>query len=163
MSKPARTAGRSVARSVAAGWLAVQATLGLLPGVTQAQEAVAASPVGLWRTIDDTSGQAKALVRITEHDGALQGRIERLLLELPDAVCVACPGELKGRAVVGLTILRGLRREGEAWTGGEVLDPNNGKTYRAQLRLAEGGQRLQLRGYVGMPSLGRTQTWQRER
>jgi uncharacterized protein (DUF2147 family) len=163
MSKPARTAVRWGARSVAAGWLAVQAALGLLPGVAQAQEAVVASPVGLWRTIDDTSGQAKALVRITEHDGALQGRIERLLLESPDAVCVACPGELKGRAVVGLTILRGLRREGEAWTGGEVLDPNNGKTYRAQLRLAEGGQRLQLRGYVGMPSLGRTQTWQRER
>lgn len=121
------------------------------------------TPVGLWRTIDDASGQARALVRITERDGALIGRIERLLVESPDVLCEACPGELKGRPVVGLTILRGLRREGDAWTGGEVLDPNNGKTYRAQLRLAEAGQKLQLRGYLGLPSLGRTQTWLRER
>jgi uncharacterized protein (DUF2147 family) len=134
----------------------------LTPGV-QANDPTPGTPVGLWRTIDDTSGQARALVRITERDGALIGRIERLLVESPDALCEACPGELKGRPVVGLTILRGLRREGDAWTGGEVLDPNNGKTYRAQVRLAEAGQKLQLRGYLGLPSLGRTQTWQRER
>ncbi len=143
--------------------LAVLSVLVLWATTAQAQEPASASPLGLWRTIDDTSGQARALVRITERDGVLLGRIERLLLEPPDAVCEACPGELKGRPVVGLTILRGLRREGEAWTGGEVLDPNNGKTYRAQVRLAEAGQKLHLRGYVGLPSVGRTQVWQRER
>jgi len=91
------------------------------------------------------------------------GRIERLLVDPPDATCQACTGDLKGRPVVGLTILQGLRREGEVWAGGEVLDPNNGKVYKAQVRLAEAGERLQLRGYVGVPSLGRTQTWRRER
>ena len=121
------------------------------------------SPVGLWRTIDESSGQARALVRIEEREGALVGRIERLLVDSPDATCQACTGDLKGRPVVGLTILQGLRREGEVWAGGEVLDPNNGKVYKAQVRLAEAGERLQLRGYVGVPSLGRTQTWRRER
>jgi uncharacterized protein (DUF2147 family) len=135
----------------------------ILAGPAGASDPSGATPVGLWRTIDDSSGQAKALVRIAERDGVLVGRIERLLVDVPDAVCEACPGELKGRPVVGLTILKGLRREGESWTGGDVLDPNNGKTYKAQLRLADGGQRLQLRGYVGTPALGRTQTWQRER
>jgi uncharacterized protein (DUF2147 family) len=128
-----------------------------------AQTASAASPVGLWRTIDDASGQAKALVRISEREGALVGRIERLLVDPPESLCQACPGELKGRPVVGLTILQGLRREGEAWGGGNVLDPNDGKTYKAQARLIDAGERLQVRGYVGMPALGRTQTWLRER
>ena len=128
-----------------------------------AQTASAASPVGLWRTIDDASGQAKALVRISEREGALVGRIERLLVDPPESLCQACPGDLKGRPVVGLTILQGLRREGEAWGGGNVLDPNDGKTYKAQARLIDAGERLQVRGYVGMPALGRTQTWLRER
>jgi uncharacterized protein (DUF2147 family) len=128
-----------------------------------AQTASAASPVGLWRTIDDATGQAKALVRITEREGALIGRIERLLVDPPESLCQACPGELKGRPVIGLTILQGLRRDGEAWGGGNVLDPNDGKTYKAQARLIDAGERLQVRGYVGMPALGRTQTWLRER
>jgi uncharacterized protein (DUF2147 family) len=128
-----------------------------------AQGESAASPVGLWRTVDDASGQAKALVRISEREGALVGRIEQLLVDPPDALCQACPGDLKGKPVVGLTILKGLRRDGEAWSGGEVLDPKDGKTYKAQARLADSGNKLQVRGYVGVPTLGRTQTWQRER
>lgn len=131
----------------------------------QAQRAapVQATPVGLWRTFDERSGQAKALVRIEERDGTLVGRIERLLADPADATCQACTGELKGRPVVGLTILQGLRRDGEVWSGGDVLDPNDGRFYKAQVRVAEAGERLQLRGYLGVPSLGRTQTWRRER
>ena len=146
------------------GWvLAMAAALSPAQARAQGQAQAQASPVGLWRTMDESSGQAKALVRIEERNGTLVGRIERLLVDPENATCQACTGELKGKPVVGLTILQGLRREGEVWSGGEVLDPNNGKFYKAQVRLAEAGDRLQLRGYMGVPSLGRTQTWRRER
>ena len=149
---------------VTLGWvLAMAAALSPAQARAQGQVQAQASPVGLWRTIDQASGQAKALVRIEERNGALVGRIERLLVDPANSTCQACSGELKGKPVVGLTILNGLRREGEVWSGGEVLDPNDGKSYKAQVRLAEAGERLLVRGYVGVPSMGRTQTWSRER
>ncbi|MFO0120804.1 MAG: DUF2147 domain-containing protein [Burkholderiales bacterium] len=147
---------------VTLGWVLAMAAA-LSPAQAQGQAQAQASPVGLWRTMDESSGQAKALVRIEERNGTLVGRIERLLVDPESATCQACTGELKGKPVIGLTILNGLRREGELWSGGEVLDPNNGKFYKAQVRLAQAGEQLQVRGYVGVPSLGRTQTWRRER
>lgn len=147
---------------VTLGWVLAMAAA-LSPAQARAQGQAQASPVGLWRTMDESSGQAKALVRIEERNGTLVGRIERLLVDPENATCQACTGELKGKPVVGLTILQGLRREGELWSGGEVLDPNNGKFYKAQVRLAQAGEQLQVRGYVGVPSMGRTQTWRRER
>ena len=147
---------------VTLGWVLAMAAA-LSPAQAQGQAQAQASPVGLWRTMDESSGQAKALVRIEERNGTLVGRIERLLVDPENATCQACTGELKGKPVVGLTILQGLRREGELWSGGEVLDPNNGKFYKAQVRLAQAGEQLQVRGYVGVPSMGRTQTWRRER
>ncbi|MFN5510495.1 MAG: DUF2147 domain-containing protein [Burkholderiales bacterium] len=147
---------------VTLGWVLAMAAA-LSPAQAQGQAQAQASPVGLWRTMDESSGQAKALVRIEERNGTLVGRIERLLVDPESATCQACTGELKGKPVIGLTILNGLRREGELWSGGEVLDPNNGKFYKAQVRLAQAGEQLQVRGYVGVPSMGRTQTWRRER
>nr|WP_239062004.1 DUF2147 domain-containing protein [Ideonella livida] len=122
------------------------------------------SPVGLWKSIDDDSGQEKSLVRITEAGGVVSGRIERLLdpSVKPGAVCEKCSDERKGQPVVGLQILRNLRQDaGEPgiWTGGEVLDPANGKTYRTRLKPVDGGRKLELRGYIG--PFYRTQTWLR--
>lgn len=130
-----------------------------LGGGAQAQTA---SPVGLWRTIDDATQQPKALVRIVDQGGALVGRIEKILTAQADAVCEQCTDERKGKPVQGMTILTGLKPSGEEWTGGEVLDPNNGKVYKARIKLADAGRKLELRGYVGVPALGRTQTWLRE-
>jgi uncharacterized protein (DUF2147 family) len=121
-----------------------------------------ATPVGLWRSIDDETRQPKALIRIVEQDGALVGRIERILTEKTDAVCDQCTDERKGQRVQGMVILQGLRSAGDEWTGGEILDPNNGKVYRARLRMAEGGSKLDVRGFVGVAVFGRTQTWLRE-
>ncbi len=120
------------------------------------------NPVGLWKTIDDDTKQAKSLIRITESGGQLSGRIEKLLTEKADAVCEQCTGDLKDKPVVGMTILRGLKKGEEWWEGGNILDPNNGKTYRSRLKVLEGGEKLELRGYIGTPLLGRTQTWIRE-
>jgi uncharacterized protein (DUF2147 family) len=133
--------------------------LGLAPA---AQAQSADSPVGLWRTVDDETKQAKALIRIAEQGGALVGRIERILVGAADAVCEACTDHRKGQPVQGMTILTGLKKDGDAWSGGEILDPKNGKVYKAKLSLAEGGRRLDVRGFVGVAAFGRTQTWLRE-
>jgi uncharacterized protein (DUF2147 family) len=121
-----------------------------------------AAPAGLWKTIDDDGKTEKSLVRIVEGNGVLTGKIEKVLdpTSKPDAVCDKCTDERKDQPIVGLTILRNLKRgDGEWWEGGDVVDPKNGKTYKARLRTVDDGKKLEMRGYVGMPMLGRTQTW----
>lgn len=121
------------------------------------------SPVGLWKNIDDKTGEAKALIRIEEADGVLNGRIEAVLTPgRADAVCEKCEGELEDKPIRGMQILAGLRKVGDWWEGGTILDPNNGKSYKSQLRTIEGGSKLEVRGFIGMPILGRTQTWVRQ-
>ena len=148
---------RTILRSAAFG----AALAGLLaPAAASAQQLD--SPVGLWKTIDDETKQAKALIRIVEQGGALVGRIEKILTDKADAVCDLCPDDRKGKPVQGMTILTGLKKDGDEWTGGEILDPNNGKLYRAKAKLADGGRKLDVRGFIGIALVGRTQTWLRE-
>ncbi len=120
------------------------------------------SPVGLWQTIDDVTNKPTALVRITEQDGRLQGRIDKLILPPgadPNPSCRACTGALKDQPLVGLTILSGLKKDGASYSGGDILDPNNGKTYRSKLTVQDGGKKLDVRGYIGTPMFGRSQVW----
>lgn len=136
--------------------------LALLAGAAAAQGAP--SPVGLWKTYSDRTGQADGLVRITEANGELEGRIERVLsppAPSPNPLCEACTGALRNQPVVGLRILHGMRADGDVWSGGEILDPDDGRVYRCTLRLTDGGRKLEVRGYVGVPLFGRTQVWQR--
>jgi uncharacterized protein (DUF2147 family) len=128
----------------------------LLPALAFAQ----ATPVGLWKTIDDDGKTAKSLVRISEQSGTLVGSIDQLLdpTAPPDARCDKCSDDRKGKPVVGLQIIRGVKAEGDGlWGGGEILDPNNGKTYRTRLKPVDGGKKLEMRGYIG--PFFRTQTW----
>lgn len=121
-----------------------------------------ASPVGLWRTISDKTGKPAAIVEISEKNGEYVGRIVKLLEKDPDSVCDKCTDARKGQPIVGMVFLSGLKADGDEYTGGEILDPAEGKVYRAKMRLAEGGTRLLVRGFIGFSLLGRTQTWQRE-
>lgn len=128
-----------------------------------AAQAALRSPVGLWKTIDDETGKAKALIRIRETQGTLSGTVEKLIDPAePNPRCDKCTDARKDQSIIGMTVMQGVRREGEDWGGGEILDPDNGKTYRVRLRLAEGGHRLEVRGYLGIALFGRTQTWVRE-
>lgn len=121
-----------------------------------------ASPTGVWETIDDSSGDPSALVKITEQDGELRGRIVALITPSePDPTCDACEGKRHGKPIEGMEILWGLTREDGAWTGGHILDPENGTIYDAHLSLGDDGETLDVRGYVGVSLLGRTQTWRR--
>lgn len=124
-----------------------------------------ASPVGLWKNLDDVSGKPRAMVRITELNGTLQGTIEKVFPaagEDPNPKCDKCEGALKDAPVLGLVILSGLTKDGDEYVGGQILDPDNGKVYRSKLRLVQNGQQLSVRGYIGVPMLGRSQTWLRQ-
>ncbi len=119
------------------------------------------TPVGLWRTIDDKDGAAKSEIRIVETSGVVSGRVERILdpEAKPGEKCVECSDERKDQPILGMEILRGLKKADgkDVWEGGNVLDPKNGKIYRASVTPIEGGQKLQMRGYIGF--FYRTQTW----
>ena len=123
------------------------------------------SPVGRWRTVDDVTGKVKSVVAIWEEKGKLFGRIQKLVdpdPHQPEPTCQECRGEEKGKPVVGLRILWDLHRDGNAWSGGTILDPENGKTYRCLLSVVDGGMKLKVRGFIGFSLLGRTQYWLRE-
>lgn len=125
----------------------------------------AATPEGTWRVIGDRSGEAEALVSITVHEGQYEGKVVKVFPRPgidPSALCEQCPGDLKNRPVQGLTILKGMRRSGDEFTGGAILDPDTGEVYRCSMKLSEDGSKLQLRGYVMIPLFGRSQTWLRE-
>ncbi|MBF5042012.1 DUF2147 domain-containing protein [Aggregicoccus sp. 17bor-14] len=125
----------------------------------------AATPVGRWTTIDDETKKPKSVVSIYEENGKLFGKVERLYRapnEDQNPMCVKCDGALKGKPVIGMVILRGLERDGDnKWSGGTIMDPENGKTYKCKLELEDGGKVLKVRGFIGFSLLGRTQRWPR--
>jgi uncharacterized protein (DUF2147 family) len=124
-----------------------------------------ASPVGLWKNIDDETGKPKAMIRITENQGQLEGRIEKLFRSADqeqNPKCDKCEGARKDQPIMGMMILSGLKKDGDAYNGGEILDPANGKVYRSKATLKDGGKKLEVRGYIGAPLFGRSQTWVRE-
>jgi uncharacterized protein (DUF2147 family) len=121
------------------------------------------TPVGVWQSVDDKTGEAKSQIRIAESGGVLNGRIEKLLRKeaKQDAVCDECTDDRKGKPLVGLEIIRGAKKaEGkEVWEDGKILDPENGKSYTLRLTPIDGGKKLEVRGSV--LGIGRTQTWVR--
>ena len=121
-----------------------------------------ATPVGLWKTIDDETKTEKSLVRITEAGGVLTGKVERIADPAKqESTCLECADERKGQKVLGMTIIRGAKADGDRqhWEGGEILDPNNGKVYKLRLKPVDGGKALEVRGYIG--PFFRNQQWQR--
>ncbi|MDM0114650.1 DUF2147 domain-containing protein [Variovorax sp. J22R133] len=120
-------------------------------------------PTGLWRSVDDKTGESKAEIRIADKGGALAGNIVKTLRKdaKPDAVCDECTDDRKGKPIAGLEIIRGgSKAEGkDVWENGKILDPENGKEYRASFTPIDGGKKLEVRGYLG--PFWRTQTWTR--
>lgn len=134
----------------------------LIAAAAQAQS----SPTGLWKTIDDKSKKEKSLVRITEQSGVLTGTIEELLDPQAKAgeICEACRDERRNRPMQGLPIIRNVTHSQDdpaLWDGGDILDPKTGSIYRVRLKPVDDGSRLEVRGYVGSPTFGRTQIWVR--
>lgn len=131
-----------------------------MPGAARAMSA--ASLEGLWKTVDDHTGEPRALVRIYREGDAFFGRVEAdLVPEEAGARCTACTDDRKDQPVVGLVILRRMKAESDGFGGGDVLDPETGSVYDCVLRLEDDGKRLVVRGYIGVSLFGRSQTWLR--
>lgn len=138
----------------------------VLAAVAVSAFAQSATPAGLWKTVDDNTKKEKSLVRIVETNGVFSGKVEKIIdPDAPkDATCKDCSDDRKDKPVVGMTIIRNVKASADdkaVFEGGDILDPNNGKVYRVKLKLVEGGSKLDVRGYIGAPILGRTQTWTR--
>ncbi|MGB3547540.1 MAG: DUF2147 domain-containing protein [Saprospiraceae bacterium] len=124
---------------------------------------IAQSPVGRWKTIDDETGKVRSIIEITQRGGVLEGKVTKIFPQPGDkanGICEECPGDKKGKPILGMTIMEGLKKDGDSWEGGTILDPKSGKVYSCYIKLME-ADKLKLRGYVGVAMLGRTQYWLR--
>ena len=124
----------------------------------------ATSPAGTWTTIDDATHKPKSIVEITEQNGELTGKVKEVLQsdQGPNPVCKDCEGERKNQPVTGMTIIWGMKKDGDGWSGGKILDPKNGKVYGCKMHLIEDGKKLEVRGFIGFSLLGRSQVWERQ-
>lgn len=119
----------------------------------------AITPVGLWKTIDEDTNQAKSYVRITQTDGVLSGKVETILnTAKQNDICSKCDDELKDQPILGMTIITDVKAQDDGvWGDGKILDPTNGKTYTLQLTPQDEGKKLEVRGYIGF--FYRNQYW----
>ena len=122
------------------------------------------TPIGNWHSIDDETKKPKAEVRISLNAaGTLSGVVEKSLLPVSDEdpLCNLCTDDRKGKPKIGMEIIRGGKKaEGkDVWEEGKILDPSNGKNYSLRLTPIEGGKKMEVRGYIGTPLIGRTQIW----
>jgi len=119
-------------------------------------------PDGYWKTIDDGSGEAKSIVYIWKEKDVYYGKVHEILNdERKDVLCDKCEGERKGKPVLGMTIMWDLKENDGEYDGGQILDPDNGKTYKCKMKVNEEGTELTVRGYIGFSLIGRSQVWHR--
>lgn len=142
----------------------VRIFLGLLL-LSAVHSAAGAELAGLWAQYDD-DGKLSSMVRISAHRSAYDGVVEWVIPgpdEPAEPLCESCMGELHNRPVAGLRILSGMKRKDAlVFDGGEILDPNEGKTYRCRMTLSPDSNTLEVLGYLGVAFFGRTQTWKRK-
>ncbi|MFM0307880.1 DUF2147 domain-containing protein [Paraburkholderia sp. RL17-383-BIF-A] len=153
------------ARAIALRSVKHAALAGVLLASAVTAMAQADSPVGTWQTIDDHTGQPKALVQIAQDgSGSLNGKVIKGLgaNDQPDRRCTACTDARKDQLILGMTIISDMKKDGDAWDQGQILDPENGKLYKCKMHLEDGGNKLVVRGYIGVSLLGRSQTWVRQ-
>jgi uncharacterized protein (DUF2147 family) len=138
----------------------------VLLGVAASLPLHAAEPTaaGLWEQVDERTGKAESWFKITERNGVYEGAIVKIFFkpgEDPNWVCDKCQGAEKGRPVLGLMLIKGMRRNGSSYENGTIMDPRDGQVYRALMRLSPDGQKLEVRGYLGISLFGQSQVWNR--
>jgi uncharacterized protein (DUF2147 family) len=136
----------------------------LLSAASLPLRAAEPTAVGLWEQVDEKSGKPESWFRIAEKNGVYEGTIVKMFLkpgEDPNWVCGKCEGDERGRPVLGLALIKGMQRNGNSYENGTIMDPRDGAVYHAVMKLIEDGQKLEVRGYLGIVLFGRTQTWNR--
>ena len=119
------------------------------------------SILGKWKSIDEETNKDESIIEIYQENGKLYGKIIQLLdPQKKDAICENCKGSNKNKSIKGLVIINGLKKDGNEWSGGKVLDPKNGKEYKCYITLKDNNT-MKLRGYIGFSVFGRTAYWYR--
>jgi uncharacterized protein (DUF2147 family) len=135
----------------------------LAPGI--AASAADDTPVGRWVTIDDKDRKPRSVIEIADAGGMLVGKAVQIYDRPGDNgahLCRRCEGALKDKPVIGMTLITGMKRDGDGWDGGTIFDPSSGRTYSGEMHLDDGGRKLVVRGYIGISLIGRSQIWIRE-
>jgi uncharacterized protein (DUF2147 family) len=131
---------------------------------TPAAPAAEPTAVGLWEQVDESSGKTESWFKISERNGVYEGNVVKIFPkpgEDENFVCSKCEGSEKGAPVLGLTLIKGMQRNGLAYENGTIMDPRDGAVYRALMKLSPDGGKLEVRGYLGISLFGRTQVWNR--
>src|ERR1700682_723473 len=154
----------SLLKLIALGAVALGAVA--LVGATTSVPLHAADPtaVGLWEQVDENSGKPESWFKITERSGVYLGNIVKIFFkpgEDENWVCDKCEGDEKGKPVLGLALIKGMQRKGLEYENGTIMDPRDGSVYSALMKLSPDGQHLEVRGYLGISFLGRSQIWHR--
>ena len=127
------------------------------------QVSVSQSILGKWKTIDDETGKEKGIVEIYEHKGKIYGKIIEIFEQSKKHLkCEKCEGDDHNKPILGLNIIRGLKKNGNVYDGGKIIDPKNGKSYHCKITL-DSKDKLTVRGYIGISLFGRSQTWIRQK
>jgi uncharacterized protein (DUF2147 family) len=127
------------------------------------------TPVGTWKQIDGT-GKTRSIIEIADTNGELKATIKAVLNRSPRGIardgnpplCTQCSGDFKDKPIVGMVNMWGVRKDGDVWDGGRILNPADGKTYKVRLSVMDNGQKLEVRGYIGVPMMGQSQIWERQ-
>lgn len=113
---------------------------------------------GKWETIDDGTGKPESIVEIVKKsNGKYYGKIKKLLVKPENPKCIHCKDDRKNQPIEGIEFIRDLKKEGDEFTGGTIMDPKNGKVYKCSIK--KDGNKLIVRGYIGISLIGRNQTW----
>jgi uncharacterized protein (DUF2147 family) len=130
---------------------------------TPASPAVEPTAAGLWEEMDPHT-HIGAWFFIFEQDNVYYGAMVKMFVpagQNPNPICTACTGDQKNHPSLGLVMIKGMQRNGRLYDKGTILDPRDGSVYNANMEVTQDGQKLKLRGYVGIPLFGQTQVWKR--
>lgn len=116
--------------------------------------------LGVWKTIDDKTGDPKSHVEIYKKGNKYFGKVVKLLPAATTDVCIDCPGERNGKHLYDIDIVWDMKDYKDYWSYGRIVDPGDGSVYKCNISM-DGKDKLKVRGYMGISLLGRTQTWYR--
>ena len=134
----------------------------LLAALFATSQVMAQTAVGQWKTIDDETGEVKSIVTIQEDNGVLTGKVMQIMDEAKrQEVCKKCDGSRKNQPIEGMTIIWNMKDKDGQYEDGKILDPENGKVYSANMKVLDGGKKLEVRGFIGFALIGRSQVWEK--